>query len=227
VDNLESFIEIGDFQGGLGSSNRTMRQQISPLTWTQFVKSTVFGLSLALLGNILCLTKGSTAFTRRSQYAFKYVYAIRYADDLINQKKMQHSAGFELAEPLWKTLACHFSDENINDRRPSDFKNALQVAGETTGSISDIIKARKVFTTGVTISRKTFLVGKDASYGLTEARVRKGDLLALIFLDNFIPFILRPKGNAFTMIGPAYIPDAMRDAAIVSKAETLREISIL
>jgi heterokaryon incompatibility protein (HET) len=228
LDDIDSLLQIGDFQAGWGSLVGTKREQRMPLTRRQLRKATALGAFVSIVGNIRGKKKGWTSIVRDSQNALKYVYTIRYIDELINRKKIELAPDFELAEPFWKTSISYFSDQNLTPKDfPDRFETSLKLAREIKGSLHDLIKASISYNTGIQISRKTFFFGQLGYYGMTEVRVQKGDVLALLFPENFIPFILRPKGNVFEMIGPTYIPDAMRDRAIVKGVEKMREITLV
>jgi hypothetical protein len=229
LDEVEDLVEIGDFNDGYGSMIGSKLRQIAPLTAKQYASATRFGHFLVVLGLFLGKKRGWRKYAIRvAQNSVKYIYAIRHIDELLNQKMKRPNHMFELAEPLWKTFLGHFHDQKLRPEDfPDQFEKALELARQFTGSLLDKIKAHTMFDNGILVSRKTFFLGKSSGYGMTEATVQKGDILALLFPENFIPFLVRPKGSAYELIGPAYVPDAFKERLISERRETLHEITIV
>ena len=144
------------------------------------------------------------------------------------------------SEPLWKTLIAgdYGSIPAENDQAGCEQRfNELMAIPLTdqmyTFKVLDNLKAEpkilsmilRTLTTG-----RAFFTGRDGYYGLSEPGIENDDILALLFPDHFVPFILRPVEKGYEMVGVAYIPGPMLESAIAAiKADrsTLENFSIV
>lgn len=75
---------------------------------------------------------------------------------------------------------------------------------------------------------RCFFAGKRGGwYGLAEGRVRRGDVLALLFPRANVPFILRREGGAYKMVGVARVPKKMQAEAVEEGVGDFQELRII
>jgi hypothetical protein len=55
---------------------------------------------------------------------------------------------------------------------------------------------------------------KKGCYGLSRAGTQEGDVIALLFPDHFVPFVLRKLGAQYDLVGTAYLPRPIKDSLI-------------
>jgi hypothetical protein len=151
-------------------------------------------------------------------------------------------------EPLWKTLLWSGSEEAAfqNEQECQEMFDFLMAAvralaaparsySESMGTGKGAVFFRAARMTDPLSSRifgvfqvpRTFFDGSGVWYGFAEGGVQVGDRLALLFPDAYVPFILRPNGTGFEMVGLARLPERLRQIAIASGAGHLKEFTII
>jgi len=145
-------------------------------------------------------------------------------------------------EPLWKTLiagvwgsisAPQLEDEPGCQQRfdelmaipVDDPRNESSVMNNFESEPEILAMIMRTLTT-----RRSFFTGHGGYYGLSEPGAQHEDILALLFPDHFVPFILRPVERGYEMVGVAYVPKPMLESAIAAiKADrsTLESFTIV
>lgn len=139
------------------------------------------------------------------------------------------------SEPLWKTLVagCYaaIDNEDLKDETgcqmridewmaipPDAFEDHIATIVHKANEKPLIIqRIEDTLTPG-----RCFFSGEQGSYGISEPGAQAGDVVALLFPEHFIPFILRKIGDDFEMVGTAYIPEPFKEAVIKNFREDRR-----
>jgi Heterokaryon incompatibility protein (HET) len=79
----------------------------------------------------------------------------------------------------------------------------------------------------VLCNSRCFFVCTNGQYGIGNPGFKKGDKLVLLFPDVYMPFVLRENGDHYEMVGLAYIPPPMKQKAIETGVDDLREFIIV
>lgn len=79
----------------------------------------------------------------------------------------------------------------------------------------------------VLCNSRCFFVCSNGQYGIGNPGFEKGDKLVLLFPDMYIPFVLRENGDHYEMVGLAYIPPPMKQKAIETRVDEVREFIIV
>ena len=79
----------------------------------------------------------------------------------------------------------------------------------------------------VLCNERCFFLSNNGQYGIGNPGVQKGDHLVLLFPDFYLPFILREVGDHFEMVGIAYIPPPLKEKALETASDQLREFIIV
>lgn len=104
------------------------------------------------------------------------------------------------------------------DQLPSDepaqvlrYKYVMSVLHNFNSQPRILAMIMRTLTTG-----RTFFTGQVGYYGLSEPGAQDEDVIALLFADHFIPFILRACDKGYEMVGVAYIPGPLMENAIAA-----------
>lgn len=102
------------------------------------------------------------------------------------------------------------SDHSVCDMAPEGI--ATLQATSKIGNIDRFLEDAG----GMTISRKLFCTTQHGMFGLGPSVLRQGDLCCIIFGAS-VPFILRPVGSRYRLIGEAYVHGVMYGEAMTER----------
>jgi hypothetical protein len=138
----------------------------------------------------------------------------------------------ELSEPVWKTLLTGSIEELSNETDYQATFEEMVLVGSLRPSLIPYIASPFQYTSffkclNASLKARSFFRGTEGWYGIARGTLKEGDRLALLFSPQLYPFIIRPVADKFELVGAAYVPPALREAALARTDNELIELSVV
>lgn len=151
-------------------------------------------------------------------------------DHLTNGSQLRAEAG----EPLWRVLdtAERIPIPPDGPLEPDVWYHKLVAAGSNP-SLFNGLGDKGLITNDLRTTLQSSLggrncfVGVDGWYGVVQGSPCRGDVLALLFPDHFMPFILRPEGDRYKLVGIAHVSPSLRERVLREFSGELKMIEII
>ena len=145
--------------------------------------------------------------------------------------------GGSMDDAFWRTLICDTtpSGERVPDSYKNNYSSWRAVSGMLSqpedhfhSTMAEHYTPARVYDEifGLAMPGRRFFTTREGYIGLAPSRTTAGDLVCVIQGAN-VPFILRPTGENYVLVGECYCHGIMHGEAMLRKDLEIREISLV
>ena len=149
----------------------------------------------------------------------------------------RYITGGSMDDAFWRTLICNTtpSGEHVPDSYRNNYSSWRAVSGMLSqpedhfhSAMADHYTQARVYDEifGLAMPGRRFFTTREGYIGLAPSRTTAGDLVCVIKGAN-VPFILRPTGEDYVLVGECYCHGIMHGEVMLRKDSEIREISFV